>query len=239
VAVIIGNSTSVVLSIASAGIQSVDWSAGGNTQRLYTLGGGYSQCGANEFAIIRSAEIQVNFSIYGGNTTPVSTCPLEGCANSPAVVTATIVPAICGGGSAQGLNSQPIFINSYSYSKERTKHGTESWAGTAYVTATALGPTEYCEPVPSFVVLGIAEGTIEGDGEDDLQELAGAYFRDSSPIQRLWKGQVQADQLGVGDFTFSDKGTFKQIGGSKFWDPNKPLRAKASVTLSLQPVYTS
>src|SRR4030043_316301 len=97
-AVIVGQSTIVRLSIASAGIVSVDWSSAANIERLYTLGAGVGSCGPPEYATVRDSQITVNFSIYGGESSTISTCAADAagdCADSPATVIVTITPGVC------------------------------------------------------------------------------------------------------------------------------------------------
>lgn len=246
-AVVIGQSTIVSLSIASAGIVSVDWSTAANVERLYTLGAGAGTCGPPEYATVRDSQVSVNFSIYGGESSAISTCAADAagvCADSPATVIVTITPGVCGDTIAEGLVDQKVFISSYSYSKDRTTHGTEQWSGNAYVMpAGTLPASQYVKPLPNFVILGVAEGTIEceeGTITSALQDLVGAHFADDSIITVTHKGSVAAQAISIGDYTFTHNGTFKNIGNSQFWDPvgSSGVKASCSVTLNLQPVYT-
>lgn len=246
-AVVIGSSTTVTLEfpgqIVNTGIVSIDWSFSANIQRLYTLGMGASDCGPLEYANIRDSEVSVNFSIYGGETPSVDICPPEeGCEDSPAKVIVTIVPGVCGNIPADGLNARAVYINSYSYSKDRTGFGTEQWAGSAYVQPDApTGGTtpEYTTPEPTAVVLGIAEGTIEGEDSDfsTLQAVTGAQFRDTNAVVTVGRGSVQASQISIGEYTLTHNGTFQSVGNSQFWADG--VLARANVTLNLSPVYYS
>lgn len=248
-AVIIGSSTAVTLEFPNGtvtdyeGIISVDWSFGTNLQRLYTLGAGSSDCGPNEFGTIRSSDVTVNFSLYGGVSPQMEICPpSDQCVDSPAQVIVTIVPGICGSLSALGLTAQAVYINSYGYSKDRTGYGTETWAGTAYVAGTQDIPNKkFVEPEPTINVLGVSEGTIEAETDNYtlLQEITGTEFRDITDVVETPRGSVAAAALGVGDYTLTHNGTFRRIGGSLFGigDNGDGVLARANVTLTIQPLY--
>jgi hypothetical protein len=247
VAVIIGQSTIVRLSIADAGIVSIDWSTNAGVERLYTLGAGAGTCGPPEYATVRDSQVTVNFSIYGGESSEISTCAADAqgaCADSPATVIVNVAPGVCGNAAVEGLVDQKVFINSYSYSKDRVGHGTEQWAGNAYKRpAGTLPQGQYIKPLPNFVILGVAEGSIETEEatvSSDIQTLVGAKFSDDAIITTTYKANVAAAQISVGEHVFTHNGTFKRIGGSQFWDPtgSSGVKASANVTLNLQPVYT-
>jgi len=245
VAVVIGSSTAVTLEfpgqVINTGLVSIDWSFSANIQRLYTLGMGIGDCGPLEYANIRDSQVSVNFSIYGGETPSLDICPpSEGCEDSPAKIIVTIVPGVCGSLAAEGLNARAVYINSYSYSKDRTSFGTEQWSGSAYVVPEAPpggSVPEYVTPEPTANILGIAEGTIEAEDSDftTLQAITGATFRDTNAVVTVAKGSVQAGATSVGDYTLTHNGTFQSVGNSQFWADG--VLARASVTLNLQPVY--
>jgi hypothetical protein len=243
VAVIIGNSTRVNIGFngggsATEGIVSVEWNSGSQPNRLYTLGMGSVACGVKEFATIRSAQVTVSFSIYGGITGAISTCASEVCANSPASAVVSIVPGVCGNASVPSFN-HTVFINNYSYNKDRNTFGQEQYSCNAYISSSVqtVGTcNEYTEPEPTYVTLGIAEGTLEGDGsQGELESITGAKFRDDACIATTSRGSIQASQMSIGEAGTTYHGTFKSIGGSTGWAPGKI--AKASVTLNLQPIY--
>ena len=216
----------------------MDWSFNVNPQRLYTLGGGSSACGPKVFGLQLSADVAVNFSIYGGVTPEISTCPPTQCANSPAAVAVNIAPGSCQGIQLQGL-SRTVFVSSYSYSKDKIGYGTETWGGNAYVTPTSLESwncdQKCAAPEPTYVVLGAAEGTIESEYDIDIQTVVGARFRADQCIVETTKGSVQASQTSVGEYTYVKHGTFQSIGNSIFCAPG--VMGKASVSLALTPVY--
>lgn len=246
-AVIVGKSTVVTLSVADAGIISVDWSTAANVERLYTLGGGQGSCGPPEYATVRDSQVTVNFSVYGGESTEISTCASDSggvCADSPATVIVSVVPGVCGNSAVEGLVDQKVFISSYSYSKDRTGHGTEQWSGNAYKRPAGNLPTgQYVKALPNFVILGVAEGTIESEEaivSNSIQDLVGAHYSDDAIITTTYKANVAAAEISLGEHVFIHSGTFKRIGGSQFWDPDgsSGVKASANVTLNLQPVYT-
>jgi len=246
VAVVIGSATRVQLGFGKGasvgdvpGIVSVDWSFGSNINRLYTLGGGTQTCGPAEFASIRGANMQISINMYGGSSPEVSTCAGLVCENSPAVITVSIVPATCGTYTAESVAGKAVYISSYSYSKDRTQFGTETWQGSAYHTPVAE-TNVYTEPEPTYVVLGIADGNLDTEEDTDwssLETIVGARFRDNTTPTRHYKGQVQASQLSLGEFTYTFNGTFKSIGNSTLWSPG--VKASASVNLTTQPVYVA
>jgi hypothetical protein len=242
-AVIIGSATIVNVQFVggmtvSEGFKSIEWSYSSNVQRLYALGGGSSDCGVNEYAQIRGADVSISFSIYGGITPEVSTCAPAVCQNSPCSAIVNIIPASCGV-QIQPINEQ-VFFNSYSYSKDRNGPGVETWAGTAYIECdqSELGPNQHCECVPTYVILGLAEGTLEGEPDmsyTELENITGARFRTiSSPISTT-KGSVQEGNLSLGEYSKTWYGTFRSVGNSMGWGCGSSGRA--NVSLALQPVY--
>jgi len=242
-AVIIGNSSTVAVAFNNGptidyGIKSVDWNVGTNPNRLYTLGTGLGSCGTKEFAIIRQAACTVNFGVYAGVTPEVSLCPTEICQNSPASAVITIVPGVCGGVQVDTFN-QMIFFNSYTYNKDRTTIAEEQWASTAYVSESVQNTGNcdiYTEPTPTFVIGGVAEGTLVGDTNlNDLQDLTGARLRADSCTVITSKGNVQAGPTSIGEYDITYHGTFRSIGNSIRW--REGVKANASVTIALQPIY--
>lgn len=240
IAVIIGQGTVVTTSIASQGIISIDWSSGAGVERLYTLGQGMSSCGPVSYAVVLDSSVSVSFSLYGGISTSISTCANKTCADSPAMVTVSVTPGTCGS-AISGLTGQKVFISSYSYSKERGGHGTEQWQGNAYkLPASTGGSNVYVKPLPSYVILGLAEGTVEGDGtRASIETMTGAHMDTSSPIAQSERASVQASQISIGDHSIVYHGVFSSVGGSQFWDATgtSSVAAKASVNLSLQPIW--
>jgi hypothetical protein len=245
-AVIIGSATSVSVQFTGGvgtitdGFSSVDWSYSSNIQRLYTLGGGSSDCGVNEFAQVKGADVSISFSLYGGLSPAVSTCAPTVCQNSPASAIVNIVPGICGGVSVAPIN-QLVFFTNYSYNKDKTGYGTETWQGTCYIECdpTELESRQYCECAPTYVVLGLAEGTIEGEPTAnlaDLETLTGARLRTVSQPMTSSRGSVQQGALSTGEYMKVWHGTFQSIGNSQGW--NCGIVGKASVNISTQPVFT-
>jgi hypothetical protein len=248
-AIVIGSSTAVTLEFPTGtvvdyqGVISVDWSFGTNLQRLYTLGAGSSDCGPNQFGSIRSSDVTVNFSLYGGVSPQMEICPpSDQCIDSPAQVIVTIVPGVCGSYDVDGLTAQAVYINSYGYSKDRTAQGTETWAGTAYVQGEQdLANKKYIEPEPTINVLGVSEGTLEGETDNLtlLQEVTGTEIRDLDDVVETPRGSVAAAALSVGEYTLTQNATFRRIGGSLFGigDNGDGVLARANVTLTVQPLY--
>jgi hypothetical protein len=242
-AVIVGAATQVSIVFPGGGssvaVQSVDWSFSANIEKLYTLGGGIGACGPQVFATIRDSAVSVSFSVYGttqtcgGGTPSIDLCSYYSatCKDSLSAIV-TITPAACGAGTIQGLNAQPVFINSYSYQKDRATQGVEQWQGTAYVVPTSLQTCEFAKPAPSYVVLLNAEGTVDAD-DVAYASYAGVTFAQPSMVRMTSKGQVQASQMG--EYTKTHAGTVSAIGGSAFWADGKKI--SASVQLQTQPVY--
>ena len=246
-AVIVGQTTSVTLSIASAGIISINWARSSAIERLYTLGAGIGACGPPQYATIMDSQVTVSFSIYGGNSTQLDSCASKAagvCANSPATVIATVVPGVCGNAQVEPLVDQKVFINNYSYSKERTGAGTEQWSGMAYkLPPQNLPAKQYVKAVPNFVILGVAEGTIECEISPittTMQNLVGAQIAADAIVTVNFNASVQASPMSVGEQMFIHGATFSKIGGSQFWDPagTSGIKCKASVSLTLQPIWT-
>lgn len=256
-AIIIGRSSQVELIFpgnikVTRGIESVDFGWGSKVQRLYTFGGQTNQCGVNEWASIQSAEIQINWTNYGGVTPEVNICTPTSCSNSTNKVIVTINPSSCT--QLQTINAV-VFINSYSYSKGRSEYSKESWAGTGYdVSIIQSYQGGFVEPPPTYVISSISEGSIECEDPNidlglpgvkppeitDLENLVGTRFReyDLGRIPRKSiKGSASASQK-LTEAMATIQGTFKSVGNSVGYNPDNPAPiARAQVTIPNNPVY--
>jgi len=235
------------------GIESIDFSYGANIQRLYAFGGSNIDCNINEYSTIQSSEIQINFNIYGGITPEVSLCVPDTCRNSDNRLIVTIIPAAC---FPTPVINVLVFINSYSYTKERYQVGKESWSCTGYDSSILQNyKGAYIQIPPTYTILNLAEGNI--DVEDininigspgiasqdiiDIQNMVGAQFRNYDlgrmPV-KSYRGSASAGGMGLGEMTASIQGSFKAIGNSTGWDATNPaLNAKANVSITNNKVY--
>jgi hypothetical protein len=239
-AVIIGNATTVSITLAGSpvneGITSVDWSKGGQPNKLWTLGS------RSPYAAIIPAQNTVSFSVYGDITPSISLeitiSQAEPCPESPAKGIINITPAICGTSATIEPFSSEFYVTSYSYTKDRTNQGVETWQGNSYLLADVAGYSGkvYAEPLPSVLAMGTAEGTLVGDDtQANLETTTGAIVAADSITTEGEKGNVQAQALSIGEYDTTYFGTFSYVGHSRFWAPG--VKASANVTITLQPIY--
>jgi hypothetical protein len=234
-AVIIGNATVVTTSVADAGITSVDWSRGGQPNKQWALGS------TSPYSRTIPSQSSVSFSVYGGESSSINLGSNQGaCVDSPAKFTITITPAICTkqGAGGGGAFSETVYVASYSYTKDYQTMGTETWQGNAYLLSDQedLARKVYAEPLPDYVALGTAEGTLTGDDDaTTLASIVGVVLDPTDIVIEGFKGNVQASQLSVGAYETTHFGTVTEIGGSIGWEPG--VKASANVTLNIQPIY--
>ena len=239
-AVIIGNATTVSITLAGSpvneGITSIDWTRGGQPNKLWTLGS------RSPYAAIIPAQNTISFSVYG-DITPSISLEVEissqaPCPESPAKGVINITPAICGTANTVDAFSSEFYVTSYSYTKDRTNQGVETWQGNSYLLADVSGYSGkvYAEPLPSVLAIGTAEGTLVGDDtQANLETITGAIVADDSITTEGEKGNVQAQALSIGEYETTYFGTFSHVGHGEFWAPG--VKANANVTITLQPIY--
>jgi hypothetical protein len=239
-AVIIGNSTVVSITLAGSavneGITSVDWTHGSQPNKLWTLGS------RSPYAAIIPAQNSVSFSVYGDITPSidlrVTVSTADPCPESPAKGIINITPAICGTANTVDAFSSDFYVTSYSYTKDRTNQGVETWQTNSYLLADVSGYSGkvYAEPLPSIMAIGTAEGTLVGDDtQSNLESITGSIIEAGDITTIGEKGSVQAQALSIGEYETTYFGTFSHVGNSIFWAPG--VKASSNVTINLQPIY--
>lgn len=163
----------------------VSWEIRPNIQRAYVLG----SWAPYDPAEIKSPTETLNITLYSGNTPSYDTSPSTSCVNANQLF-ASVFPAGCST-SDMGPSSTYWYVTSYSFSKgDARQPGQESWSMMNYVT---LGDSAVV--LPTYVLRGIAEGSVTGDPPD--QAMVGVFFNGS--ISEGTTGSVSAGQIGRAD----------------------------------------
>ena len=122
--VIIGAGTTVTSNIITSGFVSVSFSLSPNVERLFELGE------FDPFDVNITEQESISVTNYGGASSVVTLAPSVACTDSTARMDITITPAPCTGSTTPitrtGIDA--LFITSFSYSKDVTSFGQESWS---------------------------------------------------------------------------------------------------------------
>ncbi len=220
--VIIGAGTTVTTNVISGGFVSVSFSVAPQVTRLFQLGN------FNAFDTQIQTQESVSITNYGGASTPVTLQQSVSCTDSTARMEVTIVPAPCEGSAVPitRIGADALFINSFSYSKDRQTFGQESWSLQGKPLLEGFtGNTSFIQ--------GFSEGNrLEGSDivSNDGIVLTGSDGASSFDAQGR-NLQVSAGSPGQDDTqTF---GKITQIGGGVGQEDGKRGTAQANVPHTL------
>jgi hypothetical protein len=123
-AVIIGAGTTVTSNIITGGFVSVSFSLSPSVERLFQLGD------FDPFDVNITNQESISITSYGGASSILALTPSISCTDSTAKMDVTITPAPCTGSATPitRTGTDALFINSFSYSKDFTGYGQESWS---------------------------------------------------------------------------------------------------------------
>jgi len=224
--VIVGAGTSVTTDIISGGIVSVNFSLNPNVERLFQLGS------FDAFDINITEQESISLTNYGGASTTVALSPTTTCTDSNARIAVIITPAPCTGStvSIDRTGADSLFITSYSYSKEVTAYGQESWNLQGKpIIQDFTGSDAYLQ--------GFAEGNhLVGTDivSDDGIVMTGSVAGDTYDAEGR-NLQVSAGALSLGQDDTQRFGKITQIGGGVGRENGK--RGTASANVPHQVVY--
>jgi hypothetical protein len=122
--VIIGAGTTVTSNIITGGFVSVSFTLSPSVERLFQLGD------FDPFDVNITEQESISITNYGGASSPLALTPSTSCTDSTAKMDVTITPAPCTGSTTPitRTGTDALFINSFSYSKDFTGYGQESWS---------------------------------------------------------------------------------------------------------------
>lgn len=202
--VIVGSGTTVG-GVFSNGI-SANWGASPNTQRLYVLGS------TAPFMTIKKPTATLSITVYSRGPS-VAVGASVGCTAS-STVSASVIGGACGSCGGGGGVSGSWYLTSYSFSKEVSMPGQESFSMMRYMEGT--GVVE-----PSLVLRGIAEGS----------------WTANSGVSGTDEGQASSGSVSAGGMGRTDEmsvGTVTSVGGA-----SSALKdtGQASVSIPYTPIY--
>lgn len=232
-AVIIGGGSSVTSSLlAGGGVVSVNFGLQANIERLYSLGS------FDIYDISTTKQRTFSMNVYGkkpvgtGGTNTYSVTPSSSCADANSV-SITFNPSACGG-SVVGF-TDTFFVSSYSYSKDLTGYGQESWAFTTKpIHVPSYGGTIY-------MLRGLATGQLlTGTGVMTAPDMGviidETNSKDSSGNDiESESGSVSSGFPGIGNVDTTREIAVSTVGGSDGKDDGN--KGQVSVSIPMSPVY--
>lgn len=232
-AVIIGGGSSVSSTLlAGGGVVSVNFGLQANIERLFALG----SFDPYDTSTVKQRSFSMN--VYGkkpngsGGTNPQSVEPSTTCANASSL-SITFNPSACGG-AVTGFTDD-FFISSYSYSKDLTGYGQESWAFTTRPThVPTYGGTIY-------MLRGLAAGQVlRGTGtmtEADMGVIVNTTRSQDSDNNWIESesGSVSGGFPGLGNVDTTREIVADTVGGSEGKDDGN--KGQVSVSVPVSPVY--
>ena len=224
--VIIGAGTSVTSDIISGGFVSVSFSLSPSVERLFELGS------FDVFDLNITEQESISLTNYGGASTTVALAQSVACTDSTAKMAVTITPAPCVGGVVPIIRTgaDSLFINSYSYSKDFTTFGQESWSLQSKPIITGFTGSQ-------VFIQGFSEGNrLVGSDivSNDGIVLTGSVVATSFDAEGRTLN-VSAGSPGIGTDDTQRFGKITQIGGAVGKEDGK--KGTSSATVPHQIVY--
>jgi hypothetical protein len=218
--VIIGAGTTVTADLISGGFVSVSFSVSPNVERLFQLGS------FDAFDVNITEQESISLTNYGGASTPISLAQSTSCVDSTARIAVTITPAPCTGSATPIVRtgSDAMFINSFSYSKDFTSFGQESWSLQSKPIITGFTGSQ-------VFIQGFAEGNHLIGSEivsDDGIVLTGSVTATSYDAEGR-NLNVSAGSPGIGTDDTQRFGKITQIGGGVGKEDGRKGNASANV----------
>jgi hypothetical protein len=245
------------------GITSFSFNTGATFNPLFQLNSAASSTGEGfVYAVDVSASPSVSLSLYSGFDTEANsghysvTMPTS-CTDSDLVANIVFTPGLCGSnyGSIFSLGgTEDFFITSYSYSKDVSGFGTESWSFQGKPDPAFLIPGSH--PATSFssvmsgleepsvevvMVNGIATGNVSGDfSQADLDDTKLVFDRitDASSVANNKEVSVSAGNVSIGNANVTFNGFVREFGGATLFRRDG-IVLNASVTIPVNPVYNT
>ena len=224
--VIIGAGTTVTADKISGGFVSVSFSLSPNVERLFQLGS------FDAYDINITEQESVSLTNYGGASTPISLASSVACTDSDAKMAVTITPAPCTGSVTPIVRTgaDSLFITSFSYSKDFTSFGQESWSLQSKPIITGFTGNQ-------VFIQGFSEGNrLVGSDivSNDGVVLTGSVVATSYDAEGR-NLNVSAGSPGIGTDDTQRFGKITQIGGGVGKEDGK--KGNASATVPHQIVY--
>lgn len=230
------------------GIVSVQWQEGRSFSPLYQLGG------IPVYAVQFNSAPSLNITVYGDAGTPVFTetdldVPVD-CADSSLQISVTFVPGFCPATPGWNINNEVFFVNSYSYSKDVSGIGQETWSligkpvsGFSMANQSSYGanlniPSQTDEDISPKMINGIPTGNRSGDVSSPFSlDDTGVKLYATSPLESR-SMEASAGAISLGKATTTEYGFAKQLGGSTVFKADGII-LNASVNIEYNPIYVS
>ena len=266
---IIGQSSTITINGKGtdfAGIISFSFNDGKSFNPLYQLTN-LGTASSTVYAIDVQENPTVNFSVYSGYDTVVNSPVFTGgdldvpdCVNSAMSIAVDFVPGLCpvpGGGGSPFLVNDTFYVNSYSFSKDISGFGQESWSAQGLPASHFIipnSPTSFsdvtsaaAETAATTVILlnGIPTGNVSGDfsfthASGILTPESGdagivLFASDDIRINQV-NSDVSAGALSLGNANITYNGFVSSFGGSTLFRKDG-VAINASVSIPISPIY--
>jgi len=232
-AILIGAGTTITSAqFPNGGIASIQFGFQPDIQRLFQLG----SFSPYDTFIRRTRTLQV--SVYGsrpdgaGGSIPYSVAPSVTCVDANSV-TATVNPATCVAGLDPFTNE--YWVTSYSYQKEQTGYGQESWSmTTAPILDNFTGTIVMMRGIPDGTI-ATGPGTMASADMGLVVDETGSNDALGNPVQGE-NGSVQAG--GFGTFDVQRSVIVTSVGDSIGLSPAiDGLTGQASINIPMTPQF--
>jgi len=217
--VIIGAGTTVTSDLITSGFVSVSFSLSPTVERLFQLGD------FDPFDVNVQTQESINITNFGGASSSLLLAPSTACVDSTARMDVTITPAPCTGSTTPitRTGSEALFINSFSYSKDFTGFGQETWSLQGKpILVGFTGSTVFIQ--------GFSEGSqlvgtdiVSDDGVSLTSSTTGLFDAESRNLQ------VSAGSPGLGQDDTQQFGKVTAVGGGVGKEDGKRGTASANV----------
>jgi len=235
-AVIIGSLTQVVITSQNAaydsGIQSINWNLNRQPNRLWQLGSW------DPWKTQVGAIITVSMTTYASSLPQVPLILPTACVDSVATMDVSIVPGACNA-LVDSVIESGMYITSYSYSKgDAAGFATESWSLQKWIASGVTGDTFISIPIPTYVLMGISDGSRSGDVTNKGILFAGEAGATNPLVGHIVEGDqgsVSAGFPGIGNADTTEQGIVDKVGGGTLEAGGKIGQGSASIPH--QPIY--
>jgi len=235
VAVIIGGGTTITTDFLSDGdgVTSVSFDFTASVERLWQLGS------FSPYITTVTQQRNVSVNVYGikpdggGGTNALLMAPSTSCADATSV-SIELNATLCQGGGSESFQDD-FFVTSYSYSKDFTSYGTESWSFVNKPSIDTYTGTIYMlRGMPTGKILSQGDGILTNGEMGMLVDEGNSQDSSGNNIESE-AGSVSAGFPGIGNFDVSREVVVYSVGASTGYRPG--YKGNASCSVPVQPIY--
>lgn len=233
--VIIGGGTTITSDFLSDGdgVTSVSFDYTANIERLWQLGS------FSPYITTVTKQRTVSVSVYGkkpdgsGGTNALLMAPSTSCGDASSV-TIEVNATLCQGGGSESF-TDTFFVTSYSFTKDYTSYGTESWAFTNKPYVDSYTGTIYMlRGIPTGKILAQGDGIMANGEMGMLVDESSSKDASGNDIESE-TGSVSSGFPGIGNFDVTREVVVYSVGASTGYKP--AYKGNANCSVPMQPLY--